>query len=204
MGARLDRDERARSRTRRPTRFCSTGPLTPFPTARASSRPPTHRITHSGPGVDGATGAVSFPSAHAHAVSREQHGARAVLSRQSPVRAEARGAREGGRRAVLVLPQWNAGPDGHVGLCRLLNRFGMSALRLTLPYHDARRPPELNRADYIVSANIGRTVQACRQAVMDARRAIAWLAITGLRPHRHSRHEPRLVSLAADRRARAA
>jgi pimeloyl-ACP methyl ester carboxylesterase len=83
------------------------------------------------------------------------------------------------RRAVLVLPQWNAGPDGHVGLCRLLNRFGMSALRLTLPYHDARRPAELTRADYIVSANIGRTVQACRQAVMDARRAIDWLARQG-------------------------
>ena len=55
----------------------------------------------------------------------------------------------------------------------------MSALRLTLPYHDARRPPELNRADYIVSANVGRTVQACRQAVMDARRAIGWLALQG-------------------------
>jgi pimeloyl-ACP methyl ester carboxylesterase len=78
-----------------------------------------------------------------------------------------------------VLPQWNAGPDGHVGLCRLLNHFGMSALRLTLPYHDARRPPELTRADYIVSANIGRTVQACRQAVMDARRAITWLVKQG-------------------------
>ena len=36
----------------------------------------------------------------------------------------------GARRAVLVLPQWNAGPDGHVGLCRLLNRFGIDALRL--------------------------------------------------------------------------
>ncbi len=83
------------------------------------------------------------------------------------------------RRAVVVLPQWNAGPDGHVGLCRLLNRFGLSALRLTLPYHDARRPPELSRADYIVSANIGRTVQACRQAVMDARRAVRWLALQG-------------------------
>ncbi|HEY3885419.1 MAG TPA: hypothetical protein VGL62_09450, partial [Vicinamibacterales bacterium] len=42
-------------------------------------------------------------------------------------------------------------------------------------YHDARMPPELTRADYIVSANVGRTVQVCRQAVLDARRAIAWL-----------------------------
>lgn len=85
----------------------------------------------------------------------------------------------GRRRAVLVMPQWNADEEGHVGLCRLLNRYGMTALRLSMPYHDARMPPELTRADYIVSANIGRTVQVCRQAVLDARRAIAWLRAEG-------------------------
>jgi hypothetical protein len=85
----------------------------------------------------------------------------------------------GRTRAVLVMPQWNAGNDGHVGLCRLLNRFGLTALRLSMPYHDKRMPPELNRADYIVSANIGRTAQVCRQAVLDARRAIAWLRAEG-------------------------
>jgi len=86
---------------------------------------------------------------------------------------------KGRRRAVLVLPQWNSDAEGHVGLCRLLNRFGLSALRLSLPYHDARMPPELTRADYIVSANVGRTAQVCRQAVKDARQAIAWLASQG-------------------------
>ena len=40
-------------------------------------------------------------------------------------------------------------------------------------------PPELHRADYIVSSNVGRTAQVCRQAVLDARRAIAWLAREG-------------------------
>ena len=40
-------------------------------------------------------------------------------------------------------------------------------------------PPELTRADYIVSANVGRTAQVCRQAVLDARRAIAWLHAQG-------------------------
>jgi hypothetical protein len=83
------------------------------------------------------------------------------------------------RAAVLVLPQWNSDPDGHVGLCKLLAWSGMSALRLSLPYHDQRMPPELHRADYIVSANVARTVQVCRQAVLDARRAIAWLAMQG-------------------------
>jgi dienelactone hydrolase len=83
------------------------------------------------------------------------------------------------RRAVVVLPQWNADAEGHVTLCRLLARFGISALRLSLPYHDARMPPELTRADYIVSSNIVRTAQVCRQAVLDARRAVAWLSREG-------------------------
>jgi hypothetical protein len=83
------------------------------------------------------------------------------------------------RRAVVVLPQWNADPGGHVALCRALARFGVTALRLTLPYHDERRPTGHLRADYIVSSNVGRTAQVCRQAVLDARRAIAWLAANG-------------------------
>lgn len=83
------------------------------------------------------------------------------------------------RRAVVVLPQWNADAGGHVGLCQLFARFGVSSVRLSLPYHDRRMPPELTRADYIVSSNIGRTVQVCRQAVLDARRAVQWLQTQG-------------------------
>jgi hypothetical protein len=79
------------------------------------------------------------------------------------------------RRAVLLLPQWNAQPSSHVDLCHALTRFGISALRLTLPFHGERRPPELERADYLVSSNIGRTIQSVRQAVLDARAAINWL-----------------------------
>ncbi len=89
------------------------------------------------------------------------------------------GATTGRGRAVVVLPQWNSDAGGHVGLARLLARCGVSALRLSLPYHDARMPAELTRADYIVSSNIARTIQVCRQAVLDARRAIAWLAEQG-------------------------
>src|SRR6478736_4986299 len=40
-------------------------------------------------------------------------------------------------------------------------------------------PTELRRADYIVSSNVGRTAQVCRQAVLDTRRAIGWLASQG-------------------------
>lgn len=99
-----------------------------------------------------------------------------VYGRFVPAR---RTRRDKPRAAVLVLPQWNSDEGGHVGLCRLLAMHGLSALRLSLPYHDRRMPQELRRADYIVSANIARTVQVCRQAVLDARRAVAWLEREG-------------------------
>jgi hypothetical protein len=83
--------------------------------------------------------------------------------------------------AVIVLPQWNADAGGHVGLCRVFARFGIMALRLSLPYHDTRKPPELTRADYIVSSNVGRTLQINRQAVMDVKRAVDWLWTQGHR-----------------------
>jgi len=84
-----------------------------------------------------------------------------------------------GDRAVIVSPQWNAQDDSHVALCTALNRFGISALRMSLPYHDQRMPEGLTRADYTVSANIGRTIQSVRQAVHDIRRAADWLFAQG-------------------------
>jgi hypothetical protein len=113
---------------------------------------------------------LTFPSA-LETPHRENN---TVVCRYFPARLKPRP-----RAAVLVLPQWNADREGHVGLCKLLAWNGMSALRLSLPYHDDRMPPELTRADYIVSANVARTLQVCRQAVLDARRAIAWLAARG-------------------------
>jgi dienelactone hydrolase len=83
------------------------------------------------------------------------------------------------RAAVLVLPQWNAQPDSHVEACRIFNGLGMTALRLTLPYHEERRPAKLERAEHLVSSNIGRTIQSMRQAVVDARAAVRWLKQQG-------------------------
>ena len=85
----------------------------------------------------------------------------------------------GRRRALVVLPQWNADAEGHNGLCRIFNWLGISALRLSLPYHDYRKPAETERADYAVSANIGRTIDAGRQAVIDARACLDWLESQG-------------------------
>jgi hypothetical protein len=82
-------------------------------------------------------------------------------------------------RALVVLPQWNADERSHLGLCRLLNRFGIAALRMSLAYHDRRRPPETQRADYHVSSNVGRTIHAGRQSVIDTRACLDWLESQG-------------------------
>jgi dienelactone hydrolase len=126
-------------------------------------------------GLSGGERLLSFPSA----LTTPHRENNTVSCRLFPARGR---TRSGHRPAVLLLPHWNAGPDGHVGLCRLIALNGMTALRLSLPYHDARMPPELHRADYIVSSNVARTVQVCRQAVLDARRAIGWLAGEGFHP----------------------
>jgi hypothetical protein len=86
-----------------------------------------------------------------------------------------------GRRAMIVLPQWNADAIGHNALCRMMNFCGIAALRLSMPYHDVRRPAELERADYAVSANVGRTIAAARQAIVDVRSCLDWLQAQGYR-----------------------
>jgi len=83
------------------------------------------------------------------------------------------------RQAIIVMPQWNADAFSHNVLCSLFNRFGISALRLSKPFHDIRRPAEIERSDYACSANIGRTLAAGRQAVVDVRCCIDWLESQG-------------------------
>ena len=83
------------------------------------------------------------------------------------------------KQAMIVMPQWNADAFSHNALCSLFNRFGISALRLSKPYHDIRRPAELERSDYAVSSNIGRTIAAVRQAVVDIRSCLDWLEQQG-------------------------
>jgi dienelactone hydrolase len=84
-----------------------------------------------------------------------------------------------GRRAVVLLPHWNSDALAYTSLCRVLNLLGIAVLRLSMPYHDVRRPAGVHRADYAVSANIGRTLDACRQGVIDVRCCLDWLQQQG-------------------------
>ena len=122
--------------------------------------PPTHAYRLDADDV------LSFPSA----VETPHESNNTVRGRFYPSR---------GRFAVIVLPQWNAQPQSHLRLCRILQRFGIASLRLSLPYHDRRRPAHLERAEYLVGPNLGQTLATNRQAVLDVRRAADWLEAEG-------------------------
>ena len=92
-------------------------------------------------------------------------------------------ASDGGRGpAVVVLAQWNAKWEEQQGVCRWLNRLGITAVKMSLPYHDRRAIPGHPRGDHLVAPNIGLTIQANRQAVVDVRRTLRWLEAQGYGP----------------------
>ncbi|MGA2694898.1 MAG: alpha/beta hydrolase family protein [Terriglobales bacterium] len=88
-------------------------------------------------------------------------------------------AKKKSKKAVVLLPHWNSDGIAYTALCEMLNWLGIAVLRLSMPYHDIRRPAEILRADYAVSSNIGRTIDACRQAVIDVRSCLDWLEQQG-------------------------
>ena len=86
---------------------------------------------------------------------------------------------ENKRAAVIILPHWNAKAGTYFDLAKYFNMVGLSAIRLTLPYHEERMPPELERADHLVAPNVGRSLQSIRQSVADTRALVSWLKQQG-------------------------
>jgi dienelactone hydrolase len=101
-----------------------------------------------------------------------------VYAQLFPAKSSASGHRQSSP-AVLVLPNWNAKWHGQRGLCAWLQRIGITALKMSMPYHDRRMAKGHERADQVCGPNIGLTLQANRQAVLDARRCLRWLEQQG-------------------------
>jgi hypothetical protein len=95
-----------------------------------------------------------------------------------PAKGLATPARPGGP-AVIVLAQWNSRWEEQQNVCRWLASLGITAVKMSLPYHDRRSIPDHPRADHLVGPNIGLTIQANRQAVLDVRRTLRWLEEQG-------------------------
>ena len=133
--------------------------------------PPPTDDYGSRPSMMGRHGDVSDGAADA--APSKRHRRHAVLPRTSRARAQRPAAGGAGAAAVELRRRR---PRRAVPAARAI-RHQRAA---TEPAVSRRRmPPELQRADYIVSSNVVRTLAGVPQAVLDARRAIAWLARSG-------------------------
>jgi hypothetical protein len=83
------------------------------------------------------------------------------------------------RRAVVLLPYWNASRQDCKPFGTLLARCGVTCVQLSLPYHDERQTPGVGFARELACENLGLTIRANRQAVLDARACLAWLEQEG-------------------------
>lgn len=87
---------------------------------------------------------------------------------------------EGGSldRALVVFHHWNA-TSRNWQIAKFFARRGITVVEIALPYHMERSRHGSHYADFMLSANLGRTLQSMRQAVLDGRRLIQWLKNEG-------------------------
>ena len=81
--------------------------------------------------------------------------------------------------AVIILGHWNANKPTYNELAKFYRRGGIAALRLSLPYHDERRPAQMPIATGLLSADLNQTIHGMQQAVVETRIAVDWLEKQG-------------------------
>lgn len=82
--------------------------------------------------------------------------------------------------ALVIFHHWNA-RSRNAQIAGFLSRRGITVVEIAMPYHLERSRPGSLHADYMLSANLGRTIQAVKQAVCDGRELIRWLKGEGYR-----------------------
>lgn len=83
-------------------------------------------------------------------------------------------------KALVIFHHWNARAR-NAQIASFLSRRGITVVEIAMPYHFERSRPGSLHADFMLSANLGRTIQAVKQAVCDGRKLIRWLKSEGYR-----------------------
>jgi dienelactone hydrolase len=83
-------------------------------------------------------------------------------------------------QAMVVFHHWNATARNQQ-IAKFFSRRGITVVQIAMPFHFERRRPSSLHADYMLSANLGRTIQSVRQGVLDGRKLIRWLKSEGYR-----------------------
>lgn len=84
------------------------------------------------------------------------------------------------KKALVIFHHWNADAR-NAQIAAFFSKRGITVVEIAMPYHFERSRPGSLYADYILSANLGRTLQSMRQAVCDGRKVIGWLKNQGYR-----------------------
>jgi hypothetical protein len=85
------------------------------------------------------------------------------------------------RRAVVLLPFWNARREDVAPFGKALAACGITCLQLSLPCHDERQTPGMGFAREMACENLGMTLAANMQAVREARAGLSFLESSGYR-----------------------
>lgn len=81
-------------------------------------------------------------------------------------------------QALVIFHHWNAS-SRYRQIARFFSRRGITVAEIAMPYHLERSRPTSSHADYMLSANLGRTIQSVRQAVLDGQKLIRVLKNEG-------------------------
>ncbi len=81
-------------------------------------------------------------------------------------------------QALVVFHHWNAS-KWNSQIASFFSKRGITVVEIAMPYHFERSRPSSSHADYIISPNLGRTIQSMRQGVLDGRKLIRWLKSEG-------------------------
>lgn len=77
-------------------------------------------------------------------------------------------------KALVVFHHWNA-RTRNPQIASFFSKRGITVFEIAMPYHFERGRVGSVHADYMLSANLGRTMEAVKQAVSDGRKLIRWL-----------------------------
>lgn len=83
-------------------------------------------------------------------------------------------------QAMVIFHHWNASAPNRQ-IANFFSQRGITVVEIAMPYHFERSRPGSVHADYMLSPNLGRTIQSVRQAVLDGRKLIRWLKREGYR-----------------------
>ncbi|MGK9340278.1 alpha/beta fold hydrolase [Sinorhizobium meliloti] len=83
-------------------------------------------------------------------------------------------------QALVIFHHWNASARNRQ-IAKFFSQRGITVVEIAMPYHFERSRPGSLYADYMLSSNLGLTIQSVRQAVWDGRKLIRWLKSEGYR-----------------------